>query len=50
VFSPAVDVSAIFCFNQCNHGANANIVDEALNTCMTEEVIETIKKTVLEHD
>jgi hypothetical protein len=50
VFSPAVDGSALFCFNQCNHGPNVNIVDEALNTCMTEEVIEAIKKTVLEHN
>ena len=30
--SPAADVSALFCFNQCDPGPNVNFGDEALST------------------
>ncbi len=48
--STAVDVSALLCFKQCDHGPNVSIGNKALNTCMAEEVIEEIRKAAIKHD
>ena len=48
--SPAADVRAFFCFEQCDRVQNVRIGDEAINTCSAEQAIAAMRVAVVKHE